>query len=181
MKQRYEYPYPEMQAGDIVCCDVRGVFPILTRIFTGGGIRNAFNHRVSTHTGIIIPIGDQWFIGEMERKGVEINSLHTKYQTRRDRVMALRRVPGLTDADRQTIVESFAEVYRRSVEYDFKGLLEFVTKRVKDNPGRYYCSELVYILTRNYTHYPPRFDTKVSPQHLYTTDALQTYWHRPGA
>lgn len=181
-KRHVEYPYPELRAGDIVCCDTRGMFPVLTRIFTGGGMKHAFDHTVSTHTGIIIPIGKQLFVGEMERKGVTLSSLETKYQKRRERIICFRRVPHLTSHGRQIITEEFAELYRRSMEYDFKGLLEFVSRRVKDSKHRMYCSEMVYILTRPHMpagrKYPPALDVKVSPQTLLTTHCLDTIWHR---
>ncbi len=178
VRRRYKYPYPDLKAGDIVCCDTRGPFPWVTRIVTGGGWRKRFDHTVSTHTGILIPVGDQLFVGEMERKGVQLNSLETKYQKRTERVICFRRIPGLTDADRVTIVNDFAELYRRSTEYDFKGLLEFVSSRVKDNKRRLYCSEMVYVLTRPFMQYPNAFDVKVSPQDLLLLNGLDTVWHR---
>ncbi len=169
VRRRYKYPYPDLMAGDIVCCDTRGPFPWLIRIVTGG---------VSTHTGILIPIGDQLFVGEMERRGVRLNSLETKYQKRTKRVISFRRVPGLRDMDRVIIVNEFAELFRRSAEYDFKGLLEFVCERVKDSKRRLYCSEMVYVLTRAFVQYAPSFDIKVSPEELLTTTVLDTIWHR---
>jgi hypothetical protein len=181
VKRRYYYPYPLMQPGDILCVDSSGIFQSITRAVTGGSVRRAFDHSISTHTAMAVPIGNQLFAGEMinsRRNPVQISSFEVKYQSKRERIMAIRRVPGLTDEDRAKIINDFAELLRRGTEYDYRGLLEFVDKRVKDNKKRLYCSEMAYVLTRKLATYNKSYEVKVSPQDLLTTPALETVWER---
>jgi len=179
--KKVKYPYADFRAGDVVCCDTRSVFSMLTRIFTAGP-RHVLDHDTSTHTGILFEVGGQLLIAEMNGRTnrLEVNSLE-KYNAWDLRVISIRR----PDVTRRTVYEDcvqrdIGELIRRSIEYDYKGLLEFVTDRARDSRARNYCSEMVYLLTRDHVAnaYPREFAKKVSPEDLRTCRQMVDVWHR---
>ncbi len=180
--KKVNFPYPDLQAGDVVCCDTRSFFSGCTRTFTGGGLKHFFDHDVSTHVGILFEVGGQLLIAEMNGRTnrLEVNSLE-KYNAWDLRVISIRR-PIVKDnaAYMDAVQAGIGELARRSIEYDYKGLLEFVCDRVKDSKKRMICSELVYALTRDWvaSPYPGHYANKVSPQHLMTCPHMLDVWHR---
>jgi hypothetical protein len=103
------------------------------------------------------------FIAEMQGKGLDINSLKT-YMKGGNYIVSILRPPMSPDAYRvqRHVIRDFDD----TLAYDFKGLLGFVFKRVKDEPSRAYCSEYYYQMTREYVPYPNSFAAKVSPRDL---------------
>ena len=178
-KYRTVYPYKDLRAGDMVCCDVRGIFPVITRIVTGGW-RNAINHDWSTHTGMLVQMGGQLFIQEMTGRGVEVSSLEVEYQRWDQRVICFRRMVGVDDAKRAVLEQRLGELVRRGEEYDYKGVLAYVFDRVKENPKRNYCSEMVYAVSRDFVTplYAGALADKPSPQAMMCAPQWETVWHR---
>lgn len=178
MSRHIRYPYEILRAGDMVCVDARGIFPVLTRIVTGGGIRHALDHSVSTHTGMLVQMGGQLFVQEMDRSGVAINSLEVRYQRWDYRVICFRRMIGIDEDKRALIERRLGEIYRRGVEYDFRGILSYIASRVRECPNRYYCSEMVYAVTRDMVVYSDDVAYRPSPQALMMCQQWETIWHR---
>lgn len=174
-----KWPYEKLAVGDWVCCGGLGLFPAITRAVTGGGIRHLWDRKISTHTGIIVGIGEQFLVAEMTAKGITISSLETKYRKATERVMCFRR-PVVKDraAYQAAVMNGVGELYRRGLEYDFKGLLEFVLRRVEDSKKRMYCSELVcaFASDRVTVPFPKRYSDYVSPEDLHTCPQAETIW-----
>jgi hypothetical protein len=160
-----EFDYSKLKPLDMVVCAGRSPLATITRIVTSGR-RNAFNHGISVHTGILVSFHGQLLIAEMQSKGLEINTLQ-RYNTIGGKrwVISIRRHELLQEAKiKRKVQRQIALDRRRSIEYDYKGLFEFVDFRIKDNPKRNYCSEYVYELTReNGVKYPNSFKAMVSP------------------
>jgi hypothetical protein len=182
MYKKVKFPYLDLRAGDVVCCDTRSFFSGLTRTFTGGGLRHFFDHNVCTHVGILFDIGGQLLIAEMNGRSnrLEVNSLE-RYNAWDLRVISIRR-PIVRDEVEygDAVQDDIGELIRRSTEYDYRGLLEFVNNRVVDKKDRMVCSELVYALTREHvaSPYPKRYADRVSPQDLATCPHSLDVWHR---
>ena len=130
--KKVKYPYADLCAGDVVCCDTRSFFSGLTRTFTGGGLRHFFDHNVSTHTGILFEVGGQLLIAEMNGRSnrLEVNTLE-RYNKWDLRVICIRR-PIVRDEEayQDSVQKEIGLLVRRGIEYDYKGLIEFVTARV---------------------------------------------------
>ena len=167
-KQKVRFDYGALRPLDMVVCAGRSPFAAITRLVSAGR-RRILDHSVSVHTGILVDFHGQLLIAEMTAKGLQINSLE-KYNTVGSRrwVIAVRRNKRFKDAGiTDGVQKQIAKDRRRTLEYDWKGLIEFVTFKVKDNPQRNYCSEYVYELTRSAgIVYPDKFKRRVSPYDL---------------
>ena len=168
--------YSALKPMDRIDCSGRSPLALVTRIVTAG-LGNAWNHKVPVHTGIVVEWDGQLLCAEMGASGLEINPL-SKYEGKGNRsIMNVSRHPLFMDAERaryaqRRIIEDYrrSEDGRKGVKYDYKGLLEFVFHRIKDNPKRYYCSEYFYALTFDLIRYPIEFSAKVSPYDLFRSD-----------
>ena len=169
-KQKIVFNYDALRSMDMVCCSGRSPFAMVTRIVTSGW-RYMFNHGIAVHTAMIVELDGQKLIAEMQPKGLEIHSLqkYSKIGGRRW-VIGLRRHSAYDDE--QARKDAQAKIMldlRRRLEYDYKGLFEFVCDRVKDNPKRAYCSEYYYQVSQDRIgSYPKGFAEKVSPRDLQT-------------
>lgn len=166
-----------LQVGDWVCCGGLGLFPAITRAVTGGGLRAIRDRSISTHTGILFAIGKQLLVAEMCAQGIEVNSLEVKYRRWNERVLCFRRPRVRDEMEYHAAVQDgIGELVRRGMEYDYKGLLEFVTRRVKDSRSRMYCSELVYTFSADHMRepFPADYDRCVSPEQLHTCVQAET-------
>lgn len=169
MSKLIKINYDALQAGDMVHCAGRSPFAMITRIVTSGW-KNKLNHNISVHTGIIINIHGQKFISEMQASGLEFNDLerYNKEGGRRWIIDVTRNDLLNSSYNQIKIQQQMALDRRRTIEYDFKGLVEFVIKKVKDDKSKNYCSEYVYYLTRKTIdcEYPDKYKIKVSPRDL---------------
>jgi hypothetical protein len=169
MSKEIKFDYSKLRPMDMVVCAGRSPFAMTTRIVTAG-IRKAFDHTIAVHTGVLVDFHGQLLVAEMGPKGLGINSLH-RYRKEGGRrwVITFRRNSAYDDtAVRETAQKRIAKDRRKTIQkYDYKGLLEFVFKRVKDNPKRTYCSEYFYLTTfEDGLRYPISFKAKVSPYDL---------------
>ena len=185
-RQTCVWPYDQLRIGDWVCCGGDGFFPAITRVVTGDKSKSIIkrwrDRSVSTHTGLLFGIGRQLLVAEMTAPRIVISSLEVQYRERGRRVICFRRpVVKNVDAYRTAVQEAVGELYRRGEEYDYKGLLEFVSRRVKDSSGRMYCSEMVYTIARDHVSipFPVAYGVKVSPQDLNTCEQATTVWTAP--
>lgn len=162
-----KFNYEALRSCDMVVCAGRSPFAGITRLVTAG-VSKFLDHSVAVHTGIVFELEGQKLIAEMQPKGLKLNSLerYAKIDKRRW-VIGIRRNYAFDAEERRTEVQRrIALDLRRTLEYDYKGLLEFVSKRIKDNKKRAYCSEYYYQLTKDIVKYPDTFRVKVSPRDL---------------
>ena len=159
--------YGNLRSMDMVICAGKSPFAAVTRTVTSG-FKNIRNYAIAVHTGIVMDWKGQKFCLEMTEKGIELNTFN-KYLKEGGRRWIIDIVrssvydnPGRLKAAEERAVHA----YRRSIEYDWKGLVEFVFSRVQDNKKRMYCSELYYQLTCRDIEYPTRFAERVSPYDL---------------
>jgi hypothetical protein len=160
--------YKELRIGDMVLCGSYAPTGAIIRAVTGGW-RRTFDLTIPVHTGIIVDADGQKLIAEMLGKGLSINSLeqYNKGGAHRFIVDIKRSVIYNNEKNRMRLNAAVFNDVRHTLDYDFKGLLEFVFKRVKGSKGRFYCSEyLVHQTKEDGVPYPTRFDTKVSPLDL---------------
>jgi len=182
-KEIIKFDYNKLKPLDIVHCAGKSPFARATRIVTAGW-KHRNDYGIAVHTGILVDFHGQLLIAEMQRKGLEINSLE-KYNTIGGKRWVLKITrPHIkdqyfsSDHIKKTVQEQIALDRRKRLEYDNKGLFEFVFSKIKDDPNKNYCSEYVYELTRFFILYPDTFKTKVSPRDFqkYFTDNI--HWRK---
>ena len=170
-----KFNYDNLRTMDMIVCAGKSPFAVLTRIVTVG-LRYAFNYGIAVHTGMVFNMDGQKLVAEMQPKGLEINSLE-KYNKVGGRrwVINIRRHPVFhSEWLRVSAQQKIALDLRRRLQYDYKGLFEFVSKRIKDNKKRAYCSEYYYQLTKEHITYPNDYDVKVSPHDLQVCSGFYT-------
>jgi hypothetical protein len=171
-KRTRNIPYHLLRGGDRIDCDVRGIFPVTTRIVTCGGLGHLFDYSRATHTAMVYEAHGQFFCLEMQLRGIRMISLE-EYVNKWDfRIIQFARSRAYdTWEARESLMWDASLLIRRGIEYDIKGVLSFVGKRIKDNGERHYCSEMYYVLTRDWLEkagypYPDSFEKRVSPWDL---------------
>jgi hypothetical protein len=166
--KKFGINYSVLKSGDRVLCGGKSPFATITRIVTSG-IKDAFNYGVCVHTGLVIDFHGQKLIAEMQPKGLEINSL-SRYTTNNGKrfILDIARSPVIDLDDNRKKLEELIALYRRkTIEYDYIGLFEFIFKKVNDSKSKNYCSEFDYMVTKAVgCHYPDKFKIKVSPKDL---------------
>lgn len=124
------------------------MFTIATRIKSAGW-KNAFNEKISTHTGIFVKIPDPvsgqdtMYIAEMLGDGLRISSLYKyiKPGYHSDVLLGVRRNSVYLDPIKRAVANK--RIINDSYKYDYAGVVEFLFPFIVDKPGEYYCSELV--------------------------------------
>lgn len=163
-KRKLAFDYSKLRAMDRVDCAGRSPFAMTTRIVTAGR-KQAFNYSIPVHTGTVVDFHGRLLVAEMTPQGLRLNSL-SRYTTEGGRrwALAFRRHAAYDNADiRDAAQRRIAHDLQRTLDYDFRGLLEFVSSRVKDHKDRNYCSEYHYEITRDDVPYPSNFAVRVSP------------------
>jgi cell wall-associated NlpC family hydrolase len=168
-KNKYtEINYQNLEAGDIVCCGGKSPLAYIIRIVTKGW-KKRHEKDVSTHTGIVIEFGGQKFIAEMlgTGKGLEINSLETYCENNRRFIIDVYRSQEVDANVQEKLLAWVAYYYRRSLQYDYVGLFEFLSNRFKDDEGKFYCSEFVAFMYHTLGLIPDsKWEGKVSPEDI---------------
>lgn len=176
--------YPALRPMDLVLCAGKSPFAGITRVVTGGGWRSLFKRDIAVHVGMVIELHGQFLIAEMQAKGLELNSLERYSKAGKRRwVIEIKRSSIYDNADtRQRAQERVANDLRHTLDYDYKGLLTFVFKRVEDDKARAYCSEYYYQISKpDGVPYSPAFERRVSPHDLQKSGAFYTVdnWRLP--
>lgn len=163
----------DLRTGDRIDADVRGLFPIGTRLFSCGGIGHMFDYSRATHTAMVVVWQGRPFVLEQTREGPVFHSFAEAYLDRWDaRIIQFVRHPVYDNAAMRAELEALAAVVlHEDRDYDLPGVFGFVNHRIKDDPKRDYCSELFYQLTGWHvsafgTPYPARYSIRVSPYGL---------------
>lgn len=162
------FNYSALKVGDMVCTGGHDGLAALVRFATMRKRIPYDKDKVSTHTGIVVQWGDQFFIAEMTADGITLSPF-LKYTDGNRFILDIRRNTSLeVYGARDAINCRVAKDYRRSIEYDFTGAVGFVFSRIKQNPKRFYCSEyFVWLYSDLGVPFPSELLHRVSPQQLY--------------
>jgi len=173
-----EINYSVLKTGDVVICGGVGPIGYFVRMFTAG-FKKRHDSKVSTHTAIVVEFHGQKLIAEMKGTTgkIELSSLEEYLINRRRFIIDIRRFLNMEDHDRQMIAEQIAYDLRKGLEYDYKGLAEFIFKKAEDDKNKNYCSEYFYALTdacdKFYTEAQrTKFNRKISPLNIQLIDSL---------
>lgn len=167
-KPTFDFNYPELRTGDLVLCGSTSLLAAAIRFFSVGW-KETFNYSKTSHVGVIVEANGQKFIAEMLGPGLEINSLETYNKKNNPAfILDIRRNVKYDDAKKRNRLNKVVwNDYRHMLDYDIKGLLEFIFKKVKDNKNKFYCSEYFYARTKeDGIEYPENFEKMVSPDDL---------------
>ena len=147
MSDIYKIDYNKLHIGDMVVCGGSGPTAVIIRAATVGWT-SAFDKSISVHTGVIVKWAGQVFIAEMLGRGVTL-SPPSRYEGKRRRyIMGIRRHPAyIKYSNRAALNRRVSKLYRKSIEYDWNGVLSFVFENCKDDPKRFYCSEFFKHIT----------------------------------
>lgn len=162
--------YPKLRPLDLVICGGGRVIPssMVIRGITAGR-KHIFDRMVSVHTGLVVGWHGQLLIAQMlTNGGLSIDSMETLIGKRKRFIIGFRRSSVFDDQSKMDAAQDeIALMYRKTLDYDFPGLFEFVDKKIKDKPGKYYCSEFAYYITAKHGQkYPLSFALTVSPYQL---------------
>jgi hypothetical protein len=128
---------------DYICTTNIGLFSTAIRWVTA---RKLFDLSIATHVGMLISIKGIYFVAEMVESGLKINSLQ-KYMNNGllgQRIVAVRRNPIYDNKNlRMFTAMDVVNDCKKTYGYDWASCASYITKLVKDNPGKYYCSEYI--------------------------------------
>lgn len=164
----YDFNYPELRVGDLVLCGSTSILASIIRFFSVGW-KSTFDYSKPSHVGVIVEANGQKFIAEMLKPGLEVNSLETYNKSNNPAfILDVRRNVIYDETKKRNRLNKMVwNDYRHMLDYDIKGLLEFVFKKIKDNKNKFYCSEYFYARTKeDGINYPASFEKKVSPEDL---------------
>lgn len=163
-----KFNYPVLRTGDMVLFCSSSFVAMIIRCFSSGW-HNWNNYNIPNHVGQIVEVEGQKLVAEMLSNGLNVRSLEF-YNKKKERSWpkVIKRNPVYDNEDsRKALNARIFKDLRYTLDYDFKGLLEFVIKRVNDDKSRAYCSEYFYQQTKqDGVIYPASFETKVSPYDL---------------
>lgn len=131
--------YEALKGLDVVFTGGKGFLPAIIREVETG--ENKYN--IPTHVGLIIDVHGQKLLVEAVKEGVRINTLKDYLGKKRKWIICIKRHEQLTDDKRELGQKMLAEIVRKGIEYDTKGLFSFLFKFVKQDKNKYFCSELV--------------------------------------
>lgn len=136
-----------LRVGDYVLTTSRTPLACAIRAKTAGWWQ-MFNTRVATHAGIIYSLDrsddpQTFFIAEMLSN---IRSTAIREYEKPDfwanRIVNIKRNPLYNNQEkRQAVNGKIIQDLQKSMDYDYKGLLEYLWPKVEDEPEKFYCSE----------------------------------------
>lgn len=110
------------------------------------GWKYMFNQNIASHVGIIVKIKGYPFVAEMVPKGLKINSIN-KYLKKgyfKPHIVAIKRNDIYNNEEIAHKATQRIMYYRhQTVDYDFRGIIEFLWPKINDRPKKFYCSEFV--------------------------------------
>lgn len=162
------FNYAAYRVGDMVVFCSSSFPGMVIRCFSSG-FKDWNNYNVPTHIAQIVQVEGQFLIAEMMASGLVVRSL--EYYNRKNEpswVKSIKRNPVYDDpAKRAALNARIFKDLRYTLDFDFKGLLEFVFKKIEDDKSKKYCSEYLFEQTKlDGVEYPVSFDTMVSPVNL---------------
>lgn len=173
-----EINYGALKTGDTVICGGRGPIAYFVKLFSAG-FRKRHKKDVASHVGIVIDFHGQKLIVEM--LGTEghicLGSLEEYLKNKKRSIIDIRRFINMEDFDRRLIEQQAAYDIRKGLEYDYRGIAEFLFKKVDDDKSKAYCSELWYEYMKNIGKFftkaqRTKFNKKISPEDINQIDTL---------
>lgn len=167
-KRAIKLDYSVLQPMDLVLTGGYSPLAILIKWKTAGR-KNMLNPDIATHCGVVVEWKGQLLIAEMLGRGLSLNSLEEYTGRRRSRwIVGIRRHFVYNNAIiRENAQRRIALDLRYTLDYDHKGIISFVSDRVKQDKKKNYCSEYAYMQTAaDEIRYPDDFAFKVSPRDL---------------
>lgn len=150
--------YDNIKVGDLVCTTSLSWLAEGIRI-KEAGIQNAFNTKIATHVGIVVPIGygntRMLAIAEMLSDGLKINAL-SDYINKGyfgPRIVCIKRfAPFQEETIQKELVNIIFSWWEAGKKYDYAGVLKYVLPFLKDKDGKFYCSEMLEWLALELAH-----------------------------
>jgi hypothetical protein len=177
-KEFINYNYAALRAGDMVVCTSSSLFAMLIRGFSTGW-KNWKNYKIANHTGLIVEANGQKFVAEMLGKGLDVNSLESYNKKNNPAwIIDIKRNSLYDDPEKRLALNDrvFNDL-RHTLDYDIKGLIEFIIKKVKDDKSKFYCSEYFMAQTAaDGVVYPSMLSIMVSPEDL---NQLESWYSVP--
>lgn len=144
--------YAALKTGDVVITGAVGIFGRVIRAVSKGWAARRERGTVATHVGIIVEWEGQKLVAEMLSNGLRINSLKRYTTERRRFILGVVRPAGIRDHERALINSRIARDYRVGLDYDWAGVINFVSGEVEHNPYKFFCSEYVASILKEYTN-----------------------------
>ena len=123
------------------------------------GLKNVFNTKISSHVGIVIPIGNKdaniLSIAEMLGDGLHLSSFSTYLNQgyMGDRIVDIKRFgPFQEQLVQKKVIKQVLTWWEEGKKYDYAGVLKYIFPFLKDKDGKFYCSEMVEHLALEYAH-----------------------------
>jgi len=143
-------PKNMLRIGDICLMSAQSPLAWAIRLRTAG-IKNMFNKKIANHAGIVWSIDNCndpacLFIAEMEMPCIRSTSFmeYEKAGYWSSQIIMIRRHPIYDDSAKQRFLnERIRKDVIDAVDYDTKGILEYIWPRIEDRPDEFYCSEYV--------------------------------------
>lgn len=159
--------YSNIKIGDLVIYTSNDPIAWIIRSKTAG-VGRIFDKTVATHVGVVCKMEDQFLVCGMREK-IAIESLEDKD------IISITRNNLLTDDNRKEINKQIAYGVRKSLDYDWAGVMKFMFKDLKQVDSKFYCSEYFVYLTKQWIKYPKEM---YSPYDLQTMTGFTTIWKR---
>lgn len=147
--------FNNIQACDLVFTTSLSPIADMIRI-KEAGLKNIFNTRISTHVGIVVPIGTSdipvYSIGEMLGDGLHLSSFSTYLDKGYigDRIVDIKRFKPFTGkVSTALITKTVLTWWNDGKKYDYAGLLKYVLPFLNDKDSKFYCSEMIGWLAIN--------------------------------
>jgi len=145
--KKVKIKYSQLRTGDIVTTSERGLIGYCIRILSGGWFKR-HSRDTASHVGIVLKVYGQVFIAEMKvKEGFDINSLeqYNSGKRRKPYFVSVLRSNVFDDSEARTELKRQLLTLKRKdkTEYDKKAIAGFVFKKVKQDPNKEICSELV--------------------------------------
>lgn len=110
-----------------------------------------FRLSMANHTGLVVRVGDYYWVAEMLWDGLKISSLREYTKSKKEVAVAMRRLPVFDDESVREDANRFVVdlAFKAETEYDKKGILQFLGI-CQNHPKWAYCSELCEIVANRY-------------------------------
>jgi hypothetical protein len=140
--KKIEFNTEVFKSGDLVFTSSSNPVAAAIRFFTWGPWA-AFDSNFPNHVGMIVVVEGTPLIVEMLATGIAISSLKEYNESSffNERIVAVRRLSTLSVTQIDQLEKEAMFLKGKQVDYDFKGLLEFL-RLGKNSPARFYCSEM---------------------------------------
>jgi hypothetical protein len=144
-----------LKVGDLVFTTDRKPWSRIIRRITKSDI---------SHVGILIKVRDNLVIAEMLSKGLTLTPLYMKTD-----IQKIGRLTSMTKHYAYCISDQVVDDWSNGgIEYDWSGVLGFISSRIKHKKDKFFCSEYVSYLLR--THVSglsfPELDHEIDPSDL---------------